>query len=348
MVFYFKKMTIKRGFASDNNSGIHPDILDALIKANSGHCIAYGDDEYTSGAIKRIREHFGDCEVYFVLTGTGANVLSIYSSSNSFNAVICAASAHIFVDECGAPEKFTGCKLLKVPALNGKITVEAIATEMHEIGFEHHVQPKIVSISQSTELGTVYTPEEIKKICNYAHSNNMYVHMDGARLANAAVFLGKDMKSISVDCGIDVLSFGGTKNGMFCAESVIFFKKGLSENFKYIRKQGMQLASKMRFISAQFEAYFEKAIWKSNAIRSNSMAKLLEDEISTIKGVKVIYPVESNAVFAKISPEIIEKLQNHFFFYIWDEENSIVRWMTSFDTTEEDIKKFTGLIKSYS
>lgn len=338
----------KRGFASDNNSGIHPDILKAINYANTGHVIAYGDDGYTKSAISRIQSHFGPCEVFFLLTGTGANVLSIYSASNSFNAVICAKSAHINVDECGAPEKFSGCKLLPVSILNGKITIESIATEMHAIGFEHHVQPKVISISQCTELGTVYTTSEIKNIADYAHKNNMYLHIDGARLANAAAYLGTDMKTISADCGVDVLSLGGTKNGLFCAESVIFFRKELAENFKYLRKQGMQLVSKMRYISAQFEVYFEKELWKTNAMHSNLMAKLLFNEVSLLKCVEVVYPVESNAVFVKINPEMIEKLQKHFFFYVWDEENSVVRWMTSFDTTEEDVKEFVRIIKSCS
>lgn len=333
------------GFASDNNSGIHPDILAAIINANNGHVVAYGEDHYTAEAAKIIRELFGACDVYFVLTGTGANVTGLSTATFPFNSIICAETAHINEDECGAPEKFSGCKLLTVESHDGKLTPESITVHLRGFGFEHHSQPKIISISQSTELGTVYTPDEIRKLADYAHSYNMLLHVDGARLANAVAYLGKDFRSVTCDAGVDILSFGGTKNGMLFAESVIFFKEGLSENYKFIRKQGMQLASKMRFISAQFKAYLAGDLWRKNATHANKMAGMLYEEVSKIDGVTVTQKVESNGVFAIIPKEIIPRLQEKYYFYIWNETKSEVRWMTSFDTTEEDIKNFASLLK---
>ena len=333
------------GFASDNNSGIHPDILAAIEKANTGHVIAYGDDPFTANAKNIIREHFGECEIFFVLTGTGANVMGLTAVTSPFNSVICAETAHINIDECGAPERFSGCKLLPVETINGKLTPESLEKYMHGFGFEHHSQPKVISISQSTELGTVYTPEEIHGLADFAHGYHMLLHMDGARLANAAVSLGLDFRTITKDAGVDILSFGGTKNGMLFAESVIFFNKVLSEDFKYIRKQSMQLASKMRFISAQFEAYLSNDLWKKNASHANNMARMLHDEVVNIKGIKITQKVESNGVFAIIPEESIRKLQKEYFFYVWDDKRSEVRWMTSYDTTETDIMNFTRLLK---
>ncbi len=338
-------MKNSKGFASDNNSGIHPDILQAITNANLGHAIAYGEDEYTERATKHMKDHFGASEIFFVLTGTGANTLALTSVTNSINSVVCADTAHIYVDECGAPEKFSGCKLLPVTTSNGKISPESVSMHMHSFGFEHHSQPKVISISQSTELGTVYTPNEIKKLSDFAHNYNMFLHMDGARLANAAVSLDTDLKAITADAGVDVLSFGGTKNGMLFAESVIFFNTLLAENFKYLRKQGMQLASKMRFVSAQFEAYLTDDLWKKNAAHSNRMARMLFDEVSKIKNIKVTQKVESNGVFAIVPAEVIQKLKQEYFFYMWNDEKSEVRWMTSFDTTEEDIMGFVELLK---
>jgi threonine aldolase len=347
MVFYFNntKMNTNRGFASDNNSGIHPDILQAIEKANAGHVIAYGDDPITAKAENIIRQHFGECDVFFVLTGTGANVMGLAAVTTPFNSIICAETAHINVDECGAPERFSGCKLLPVETRNGKITTKSIERYLHGFGFEHHSQPKVVSISQSTELGTVYTPGEIKELADFVHGYRMLLHVDGARLANAVASLGTDFKTLTKDAGIDILSFGGTKNGMLFAESVLFFKKELSENFRYIRKQSMQLASKMRFISAQFEVYLSGDLWKKNASHANSMARMLADEVSKIKGIKITQKVEANGVFAAIPKESIRKLQQESFFYVWNENKSEVRWMTSWDTTEEDIRNFVRLLR---
>jgi len=338
---------MKRGFASDNNSGIHPEILSAISTANEGHAVGYGGDAITEMAIQRFKQEFGEqTDVYFVFNGTGANVLSLSTLTHSFHSVICAETAHIQVDECGAPEKFAGCKLLPVEVKKGKITPEGISKYLHGFDFEHHSQPKIISISQVTELGTVYTVDEIRAITTLAHEYGLFVHMDGARIANAAVALGMSFRAFTVDAGIDVLSFGGTKNGMMLGEAVLFFNPELSKNSKYIRKQSMQLFSKMRFVSAQFLAYFQNELWKRNATHSNKMAKLLEQEILKIPAIKLTQEVEANGVFAIVPPEIIPLLQEKYFFYMWDEHRSEVRWMTSFDTEEEDIYNFTALIKS--
>ncbi|HZL08947.1 MAG TPA: low specificity L-threonine aldolase [Prolixibacteraceae bacterium] len=338
---------MKRGFASDNNSGIHPEILNALSAANEGHAVGYGGDDFTKMAIERFRQEFGEqTDVYFVFNGTGANVLSLSTLTASFHSVICAETAHIQVDECGAPEKFSGCKLLPVEAIKGKITPEGILKYLHGFDFEHHSQPKVISISQVTELGTVYSVEEIKAITALAHQYDLFVHMDGARLANAAVALDLPFRAFTVDAGIDVLSFGGTKNGMMMGEAVLFFNPELSKNAKYIRKQSMQLFSKMRFVSAQFLAYLNDDLWKRNASHSNRMARLLEQEVQKIPAIQLTQEVEANGVFAIVPSGIIPQLQEKYFFYMWDENRSEVRWMTSFDTKEEDIYNFTSLIKS--
>jgi threonine aldolase len=338
---------MKRGFASDNNSGIHPEILSAISAANEGHAIGYGGDELTATAINRFKQEFGEqTDVYFVFNGTGANVLSLSTLTCSFHSVICADTAHIQVDECGAPEKFTGSKLLPVASLKGKISPEGIAKYLHGFDFEHHSQPGIISISQVTELGTVYSLEEIKAITSLAHQYGLFVHMDGARIANAAVALNLPFHTFTVDAGIDVLSFGGTKNGMMMGEAVLFFNPELSKHTKYIRKQSMQLYSKMRFVSAQFLAYFNGELWKKNATHANKMAKLLEKQVREIPAIQLTQEVEANGVFAIVPREIIPQLQEKYFFYMWDEHRSEVRWMTSFDTEEEDIANFTALIKS--
>lgn len=339
-------MQVKKGFASDNNSGVHPAILKAIESANHGHVVGYGNDIYTQKAIEIFKERFGDeTEVFFVFNGTGANVLGLSTVTHSFNSVICAETAHIQEDECGAPEKFTGCKLLPVEPINGKITPESIQHHLKGFDFEHHSQPRVISISQVTEMGTVYEPHEIIALADLAHKNGMLLHMDGARIANAAVALNLDFKAFTKDCGVDILSFGGTKNGMMMGEAVLFFNRNLTPQTKYIRKQSMQLYSKMRFVGAQFIAYFENDLWKETAIHANKMAKLLESEVAKIPEIELTQPVNANGVFAIVPREIIATLQEQFFFYIWNETTSEVRWMTSFDTTEEDILGFVGLIK---
>lgn len=337
----------KRGFASDNNSGIHPEIMKAIMEANEGHTVAYGDDIYTERAKTKIYECFGnEIDVFFVFIGTAANVLGLSAATQSWNAVICAETAHINEDECGAPQKFNGFKLLTVETPDGKLTVELIQKHIKGIGFEHHSQPKVISITQVTELGTIYSVDEIKTLANFAHANNMYLHMDGARIANAAVSLNKNVKEFTVDAGVDILSFGGTKNGMMYGEAILFLNKKLGEDFKYVRKQGMQLASKMRFISAQFERYLTHNLWLENAKHSNDMAQLLATKIKEIPQIQITQKVEANGVFAILpSRKIIEDLKSEYFFYDWDESQNEVRWMCSFDTQEEDILKFVELIK---
>lgn len=338
---------MKRGFASDNNSGIHPEILNAISEANKGHAVGYGGDELTGLAVRLFKKEFGEeTDVYFVFNGTGSNVLSLSTLTRSFHSVICAETAHIQVDECGAPEKFTGSKLLPVPVFEGKITPEGIARYLHGFDFEHHAQPGIISISQVTELGTVYSVEEIRAITDLAHMHGLFVHMDGARIANAAVALDLPFRAFTRDAGIDVLSFGGTKNGMMMGEAVLFFNPELSKNAKYIRKQSMQLYSKMRFVSAQFLAYFNNELWKRNAAHSNQMARLLEKYVREIPAIELTQKVDANGVFALVPRHIIPLLQEKYFFYIWDESRSEVRWMTSFDTREEDVIQFAELIKS--
>jgi threonine aldolase len=260
--------------------------------------------------------------------------------------VICADTAHIQTDECGAPEKFTGSKLLPVKTTKGKITPEEISKYLHGFDFEHHSQPGIISISQVTEMGTVYSLDEIKAITELAHQYGLFVHMDGARIANAAVSLNLPFKAFTVDAGIDVLSFGGTKNGMMMGEAVLFFNPELTKSTKYIRKQSMQLFSKMRFVSAQFLAYFSNDLWKQNATHANKMAKLLEKYVREIPAIQLTQEVDANGIFAIVPREIIPQLQEKYFFYMWDEHRSEVRWMTSFDTQDEDIENFVTLIKS--
>ena len=334
-----------RSFASDNKAGIHPKILEAIAAANQGHVVGYGDDPYTESAVEKFKRHFGaDIEVFIAFNGTAANCLGLKALTETYHAVICAEAAHVYTDECGAPEKFTGCKLIPIPTPDGKLTVESVRHVYHGIGDQHHVQPRVVSITQSTEMGTVYKPKEIRDLARFAHERSMFLHMDGARIANAAVSLGLTLREATRDLGVDVLSFGGTKNGAMGAEAVIFFDKRFSRDFLYVRKQGMQLASKMRFISAQFEALFADDLWRKNAEHSNQMAALLEKEIRKIPDVKIVYPVEANGVFAQIPRQAIAKLQKRYFFYVWNEEQSVVRWMCSFDTTAEDVKEFARFV----
>jgi threonine aldolase len=337
---------VKRGFASDNNAGVHPDVIKKMVAVNTGHTIGYGSDIYTDQAKALFRKNLGEsAEIFFVFNGTAANVLGLSGVTRPWNSVITASSAHIEQDECGAPEKFTGGKVLTVDTSDGKITVNMLEKHMHGFGFEHHSQPKVISITQATELGTVYAVDEIKMISGFAHDYGMLLHMDGARLANASIALNLPFKSFTTDAGVDVLSFGGTKNGMMFGEAVCFLKPGLSENFKYIRKQGMQLASKMRFISAQYIAYFTDDLWKKCALHSNSMATMLYEKIKDINGLKVTQPVQSNGIFVVIPHSVAEQVNKEYFFYPWNERISEYRLMTSWDTTTEDIENFVRLIK---
>jgi threonine aldolase len=334
-----------RSFASDNNAGVHPEILKAIALVNQGHVVGYGADPYTAIMVNTFREHFGaDAEVFVVFNGTGANCLSLQALTKSYNAVLCAASAHVYTDECGAPEKFTGCKLIPIPTSDGKLTVEMVRHAYHGIGDEHHVQPKVISITQCTEMGTVYQPGEIRALADFAHARDMYLHLDGARIANAAASLGQTLRQATRDLGVDVLSFGGTKNGILGGEAVVFFHPELAQDFLFFRKQSMQLASKMRFISAQLGALLTNHLWLTNAQHSNRMAKLLEKEIRQIPQVKIVHKVEANGVFVKIPRDAIAKIQERYFFYVWNEEESVVRWMCSFDTTQEDVWGFATFV----
>ena len=335
-----------RSFASDNNAGVHPDILKAISAANQGHVVGYGDDAYTQSAQALFKKQLGeDIQVFFVFNGTAANCLSLKALTDSYHAVICAEGAHIYVDECGAPEKFTGCKLVPVPAENGKLTVEAVRSAYHGIGDEHHVQPKVISITQATEVGTVYGASEIRALADFAHEYGMFLHVDGARIANAVAAQGINLREATRNLGIDVLSFGATKNGALGAEAVVFFNPELAANFKFYRKQAMQLASKMRFLSVQFNAMFTNDLWLQNARHANRMAQLLKREVSRIPQLKIIYPVEANGVFAQIPRKAIAKLQKRYFFYVWNEAQSVVRWMCSWDTTADDVKQFAEFVR---
>ncbi|MFZ0477646.1 MAG: low specificity L-threonine aldolase [Terriglobales bacterium] len=335
-----------RSFASDNNAGVHPEALAAIGRTNEGHTVGYGDDRYTEAAIGKFREHFGsDVAVFFVFNGTAANVLSLQALARPYQAVLCPELSHIYTDECGAPEKLTGCKLIPLPAPDGRLTVEAAAQAYHGIGDQHHVQPKVISITQSTEMGTVYKTGEIEALARFAHERKMFLHMDGARIANAVAAQGLTLRQATRDLGVDVLSFGGTKNGLMGVEAVAFFRPELAQDFLFLRKQGMQLASKMRFMAAQMEALLTDDLWKRNAEHANSMARLLEQQIRGIAGVRIVYPVEANGVFAQIPHAAIEKIQERYFFYVWSEEESVVRWMCSFDTTEEDVRQFAKYVR---
>ena len=336
-----------RGFASDNNAGVHPRILKALSDVNQGHTIGYGDDKFTRAAIAKMKQVFGDhTDIYFVFIGTAANVLGLDALTRPYHSIICAESSHIHEDECGAPERWTGCKLLSVETPDGKLTPAAIEKHLYGFDFEHHSQPRVISITQATEMGTVYNLEEIRHLSEFAHARGLLLHMDGARISNAAVSLQTGFREMTSDAGVDVLSFGGTKNGMMYGEAVVFFNSGFSSDFKYIRKQGMQLASKMRFIAAQFDRFLDEDVWLNNARHANRMARLLRDQVRELPGIEITQEVQSNAVFARIPKHLIPVLQEAYFFYVWDETAGEVRWMCSFDTTEEDIQNFVSIIKN--
>lgn len=336
-----------KAFASDNYSGVHPEIMEALHQANHEHMGSYGADEITARVVKKFKSLFGDdTEVFFVYNGTGANVLGLTASTQSYNAIICSELAHINVDESTAPEKFTGCKLIGLPTTNGKIYADQVENRIQRLGDQHHPQAKVISISQSTEYSTVYTTEEVKSLSEVAKKYNFYLHMDGARISNAAVSLDKDFRTFTKDAGVDVLSFGGTKNGMMFGEAVLFFNPSLAKQFAYIRKQGMQLHSKMRFITAQFDALLSNDLWKRSASHANSMAKRLEHALRQIPQIKITQAVDGNGVFAIIPKEITEALQQEFFFYVWNDRTNECRLMCSFDTTEKEVEQFAEKAKA--
>ncbi len=333
--------TMTRMFASDNASGAHPDVMAALQAANIGHAHAYGADEWTARAVATIKRHLGkQAEAFFVFNGTGANVTALSSVMRTYDAVICAETAHINCDECGAPERFTGGKLLAVPTPDGKLTPELVAGAITGVGVEHHSQPRVVSITQSTECGTTYRPDEIAAIAKLAHDNGLVLHVDGARISNAAAFLGCTLAEMITEAGVDILSFGGTKNGMVFGEAVVFVDPTLAEGFRFVRKNGAQLASKMRYVSAQFEALYGTDLWLRNASHANEMARTLASAIADVPGIEVTQPVEANEVFARVRRELIKPLQAVSDFYVWYEASGEVRLVTSWDTTAEDVELF--------
>lgn len=337
---------MKNFFASDNYSGVHPEIMEGIISANIGHEYAYGVDEtYTKKAKDLIKGIFGDVEVFFVYNGTAANVLSLESSKGRATSVICPDTAHIFTDETGAPSKITGMQLIPVKGKDGKIDLDDAKKYLSFKGSMHKPSPDTLSISQTTELGTIYSLEEIKKIGEFAKENNMIFHMDGARISNAAVSLGCTLKEMTGDLGVDILSFGGTKNGLMFGEAIIFFNKELAKDFQRVRKQNMQLHSKMRFISAQYIKYIENNLWYRNAKNANDMARYFKERLNEIE-VEVTNEVKGNTIFVKMPRKIIEEMQEFCYFYIWDDNSGEVRFVTSFDTKKDDIDRFIEKMKT--
>jgi threonine aldolase len=331
-----------RGFASDNNSGAHPTVLAAIAEANEGHVVAYGDDDFTAATRDRFRKHFGEqAEPFLVFNGSGANVTAIDALTRPQEGVICTEVAHMHVDECGAPERLAGTKLLTVPTDDGKLTPDDVRRWEEGRGDEHRVQPRVVSITQATELGTVYTPEETRAIADVVHELGMHLHIDGARLANAAASLDLPLRALTTDLGVDVLSFGGTKNGLLLGDAVVFLRPELAETFLFTRKQLGQLASKMRFLAAQFDALLEGDLWSANASHANAMARRLADAVSKLDGARIAYPVEANGVFVTLPADAIERLREalpaSLPFYVWDEAAGTIRLMCSWDTSEDDV-----------
>jgi len=335
-----------RSFSSDNNAGAHPEIIKAVMEANEGYMRAYGEDPISEAADKLFKKHFGEqARIFYVTTGTAANVLGLRAVTRTYNSVICPASAHINVDECGAPEAFGGTKLVPIPSPDGKLTPGMIAPYMGHVGFVHASQPKVISISQSTEEGTLYTFEEIEAIVDFARDHDLLVHMDGARLANACAALDCSFFDTTTALGVDLLSFGATKNGLIMGEAIVFLNPEIGEGFEYIRKQGMQLVSKMRFVSAQMERYLRDDLWLNNARHANAMARSLAEQAGAIDGVEIQSTVESNAVFAHIPPAATEILEKKYYFYVWNEHSHTLRWMTSWATTEAEVDEFVEDIK---
>jgi threonine aldolase len=339
-----KSPPARKSFGSDNHAGAHPAVVRALGDANRGDAIAYGDDPWTVQAAAQLAELFGAREVFFVFTGSAANVLGISLMLRPYEAVVCAESAHINVDECGAAERIIGCKLLTVDAPDGKLTPDLVARRLGGRGDEHRAQPRAVAITQVTELGTCYTLEELRRLREFCRASDLLVYMDGARLSNAAAFLGCSLAELAE--GADVLSFGGTKNGAVGAEALIVMNGSLAESARFLRKQQMQLASKMRFLSAQFGALLEDQLWLRNARHSNAMARRLADGVLDVPGVRLRHPVESNGVFAALDPGLIEPLQREWSFSVWDERERVVRWMAAFNTTEDDVDAFVAAIRA--
>lgn len=339
-------MNARRHFASDNQAGMHPEVLQALAAANTGHVPSYGHDSSTEQVEAIFRDHFGPgTRSYLVFNGTAANVLGIQAVVQPHHAVICGEDAHLQMDECGAPERFTGCKLLLVPTPEGKLTPERVISRISGIGDEHRVQPRVVSITQSTEIGTVYTRAEIQALAAAAHNHGLLLHMDGSRISNAAVSLGSGFRDFTTDAGVDIVSFGGTKNGLMGAEAVLFLNGLEPADVLFLRKQGMQLGSKMRFMATQFLALLGTDLWKRNATNANRMAQRLAEQIRDVPGIRLTQRVEANGVFATVHAALVPVLQQEAMFYVWNPTTSEVRWMTAWDTTEEDVDQFARAVR---
>jgi threonine aldolase len=335
-----------RGFASDNHAGALPEVLDAVARANSGHAVSYGGDEWTARVEELFRREFGpEARTALVFNGTGANVVGLQALCRPFEAVVCASTSHLNVDECGAPERVAGLKLLAVDTPDGKLTPDLVEPRLVRFGDEHAVQPRVVSITQSTELGTLYTPDEIRALADQAHSHGMLLHVDGARLANAAAALGASLSALTTDVGVDALSYGGTKNGLLFGEAVVFLRAGLGDEVAFLRKQSMQLASKMRFLAAQFEVLLTDSLWLRPAAHANAMAARLAAALADVDGVEITQRVQANAVFAVAPRAATAELQERWHFYVWDERTGEVRWMCSWDTTEEDVDAFVADVR---
>lgn len=338
-----------RGFASDNRSGAHPEVLEGIARANEGHAASYGEDGWTARADELFREHFGPRAVGFpVFNGTAANVLAIDALTRPHEAVICARGAHIDVDECGAPERYAGVKLLTVETEHGKLSPEDLGAWEARRGDQHHSQPRLASVGQATEVGTVYSVDELGALAEAAHGLGMLLHVDGARLANAAAGLGVSLGALTSEVGVDAVSLGATKNGGLIGDAVVFMDGEAVPGFEYVRKQGMQLASKMRFLSVQFDVLLgEGELWRRTADHANAMARRLGEGAAALNGVELVHPVEANGVFARVPRAAIDSLMaglpGDHPFYVWDEAADVVRWLCSWDTTEEDVD---GLLKA--
>jgi threonine aldolase len=339
-------MPINPYFGSDNQAPAHPAILEALTKANSGHTTSYGDDPWTARAQELFRQHFGPAARAFpVFNGTGANVLALSALLRPQQAVLCARHAHVDVDEGGAPERFGGFKLVPLATEDGKLAPEAIRGELGYVGDEHRVQPRVATVSNATELGTVYDPDELAQLAHAVHAHGMLLHVDGARICNAAASLGVALADLTTAAGVDVLSFGGTKNGLLGAEAVVFLREELGAEFLYLRKQGMQLASKQRYLSAQLVALLEGGLWRENATHANQMAQRLARALEGARGLELAHPVQANAVFARLPKSAIAALLERWKFLVWDEPRGLVRWMCSWNTRAEDVDAFAADVR---
>ncbi len=328
-------------FSSDNWAPAHPEVMEALMRANSGAVQAYGGDSYTLEAESLIRDHFGaTAQPFFVFTGTGANVLSLESCVRPYDAIISSDAAHIYTSEWGAVERITGSRILTIAAPNGKISAESVVAMISVEEAYPRARPGVVSLTQATEYGTVYTPDEVRAISHVARERGLYVHMDGARIANAAASLGRSLREVSTDCGVDVLSFGGTKNGAFCAEAIVFMNEHLARDFALRRKQGMQLASKLRFLSVQFTALLSNDLWLRNARQANAMAARLGAGLARVPGITVTQTVEANEVFIAVPPSALAALRAAASLQMWKEATCELRLVCSFETTEAEVDGF--------